>query len=60
MTPVTPGSGKCNFYLRSLTRTAPVQWYSSRVLGINSIKKTVGELLKNAQLDGYFTNHCLR
>ena len=57
---VVPGSGKANFYLRSLTKTTPAQWYSSRVLGINSIKKTVGNLLKDAKLDGFFTNHSLR
>ena len=46
-------------YLHSLNKTTPAQWYSTSVLRINAIKKTVLTLLKDAKLDGYFTNHSL-
>ena len=58
--PVTDQKMKTNFYLRSLTRTTPAQWYSNRVMGIHAIRKTVGELLKHVELDGFFSNHSLR
>ena len=58
--PIVKGSAKANFYLRSLNRVTPAQWYSSRVLGINAIKKVVTTMLKDANLDGFFTNHSLR
>ena len=57
--PVDNEKKRNNMYLRSLTKTTPAQWYSTRVLGINAVKKTVGSLLKDAKLDGYFTNHSL-
>ena len=52
-------NGKSNFYLRSLEKITPAQWYSTRVLGVNAIRKTVTEMLKSAKLDGFFTNHSL-
>ena len=52
--PVT-GNMKANFYLRSLLRTTPATWYSTRVLGINSLKKTVGELLKTCTIRWVFS-----
>ena len=58
--PVTDPNAKANFYLRSLGRTTPAQWYSSRVLGVHAIRKTVGQLLKYSELDGFFSNHSLR
>ena len=57
--PVTNINAKANFYLRSLTHTTPAQWYSTRVLGIHSIRKTIGMLLKCSELDGFFSNHSL-
>ena len=51
---------KNNFYLRSLEKINPAQWYGNRVLGINAIRKTVTTMLKDAKLDGFFTNHSLR
>ena len=53
-------NNKANFYLRSLEKMNPAQWYSTRVLGVNSIRSTVSQMLKDAKLDGYFTNHSLR
>ena len=58
--PVTAKSKKHNFYLRSLEKVSPAQWYSEQVLGLNNIKGVVKSLLKSAKLDGYFTNHSLR
>ena len=58
--PVTEKNPRSNFYLRSLNRTTPTQWYSTRVLGIHSIRKTITELLKHSELDGFFSNHSLR
>ena len=58
--PVTETNSKSNFYLRSLTRTTPAQWYSTRVLGINAIKKTIGELLKQVDSEKFFSYHSLR
>ena len=58
--PVTKKSMKPNFYLRSLEKINPAQWYSTQVLGLNKIKQTVNEMLKSAELDGFFTNHSLR
>ena len=57
---VTDPKVKAAFYLRSLSRTTPAQWYSNRVLGVHAIRKTVKELLKNSELDGFFSNHSLR
>ena len=51
---------KPNFYLQSLKKVRPNCWYSSVPVRINSIRKVVGELLKEAGLDGYFTYHSLR
>ena len=51
---------KENFYLKSLQRTNAVQWYGEQVIGINSLKKVVKNMLGRANIDGYFTNHSLR
>ena len=51
---------KANFYLRSLEKTNPAQWYSVQPIGKNTLNKVVKNLLKSANLDGYFTNHSLR
>ena len=51
---------KANFYLRSLERTNPAQWFSTEVVGCNTLSKTVGQMLKSSKLDGFFSNHSLR
>ena len=51
---------KPNFYLHSLDRPNPAQWYSNRVVGQNTLRNYVKDMLKAAELDGYFTNHSLR
>ena len=58
--PVKNDTSKHNFYLRSMECPNPAQWYTSQVVGLNTLRKTVSELLKNAKLDGFFTNHSLR
>ena len=54
------GGCKPNFYLQSLRKPKPNQWYSTIPVGINTLRKTVGSMLRDAGLDGYFTNHSLR
>ena len=58
--PITPNTKKFNFYLRSLEKYSPTQWYSEQVVGLNTIKKVIKKMLENAKLDGFFTNHSLR
>ena len=40
--PVKNNSSKHNFYLCSMERPNPAQWYTSQVVGLNTIKKTIG------------------
>ena len=54
------GGSKPNLYLQSLKKPLPYCWYSTTPIGINSLRKVVGEMLRNAGLDGFFTNHSLR
>ena len=56
---ITPKSKKLNFYLRSLEKPTVVQWYGEQVVGLNSLRKVVTNLLKSGNLDGFFTNHSL-
>ena len=58
--PVKSETSKHNFYLRSMEKPHPAQWYTSQVVGLNTLRKTVGQMLKDSELDGYFTNHSLR
>ena len=58
--PVKSVKHKSNFYLRSLEKINPAQWYSHQVVGICTLRKTIGRMLKDAKLDGFFTNHSLR
>ena len=51
---------KANFYLRALDKPNPAQWYADQLVGRNSLTKVVKNMLKNCNLDGYFTNHSLR
>ncbi len=47
-------------YALKSTRLSPVQWYANKTIGVNSLKKTVKELTKQAGLVGHYTNHSLR
>ena len=51
---------KSNFYLKSLVKPTPKQWYGCQVVGVNTIAKVVKDMMKVAQIDGFFTNHSLR
>ena len=53
-------SNKANFYLRSLEKPNPAQWYGDQPVGRNTLAKVVKKLLKSVNLNGYFTNHSLR
>ena len=58
--PVSPKTKKFNFYLRSLERPTPTRWYGEQIVGINSIRKVVQNIAKNAESMGFMTNHSLR
>ena len=51
---------KPNFYLKSLAKPTPKQWYGCQVVGTNSIAKAVKGMMKEAEIKGFFTNHLLR
>ena len=51
---------KANFYLQSKQKVNPIQWYTTKVVGSNTLTKVVKQLLSDAKIDGYFTNHSLR
>ena len=56
--PVGTSTKKPNFYLRSLEKISPAQWYGEQVVGLNTLKKVVKEMMKGTE--GFFTNHSLR
>ena len=51
---------KPNFYLQLLQRPHPKQWYLTQVVGQNSIAKVVKTMMKDAKIEGFFTNHLTR
>ena len=51
---------KEKFYLRPLEKVNPAQWFGEQPVGNDTLSKMVRKLLKNCNLDGYFTNHSLR
>ena len=54
------GGSNASLYVQSMKKPKPNVWYTTQPVGINKIRKVVGKMLKNAGLDGYFTNHSLR
>ena len=58
--PPVCGNRKPNFYLRSLEKFTPAQWYSEQVVGLNTLHKIMTELSEKTGLKGFFTNHSLR
>ena len=52
-------SRKPNFYLRSLDKYTPVQWYGEQMVGQNTLRKIMGEISEKGNLEGFFTNHSL-
>ena len=53
-------SKKPNFYLQSLNKPTPSQWYSAQVVGQHMISKVVKSLMEKAGIKGFFTNHSTR
>ena len=51
---------KPNFYLQARQKFTPTVWYAGQVVGQNSLAKVVQELMKEAKIEGFFTNHSLR
>ena len=51
---------KSNFYLQSLQKPIPSQWYAEQVVGQNTIGKVVQKLMSDAKIEGFFTNHSAR
>ena len=58
--PVKVNSKKANFYLHSLERCTPAQWYGDQVVGLNTLCKVVKKMSEDANIPGFFTNHSLR
>ena len=56
--PVRDGK-KDNFYLRSLNRYTPAQWYGEQVVGLNTLRKMMKQITENSNIQGFFTNHSL-
>ena len=57
--PVKSESSKHNFYLRPLEKPNPACWYSSQEVGLNTLRKTIGEIVKETKTEVFFTNHSL-
>ena len=51
---------KENFYLQSLQKPTPIQWYGEQVVGTQTLSKVIKNLMENAEIQGYFTNHSAR
>ena len=51
---------RSNFYLHSLPKPTPRQWYGEQVVGQTTLSKTVKRIFKDANIAGYFTNHSCR
>ena len=58
--PIKPNTKKPNFYLRSLEKVSPAQCYLEQVVGLNTLKIVVQELLKDMKIEGFYSNHSLR
>ena len=54
-----PNGKRNNFYMQSLQRPTPRRWYSNQVVGQNSLSKVVKQMMKEANIEGFFTNHSL-
>ena len=48
------------FYLQPLTKPSADCWYSSKILGHNTLNKMVTRMCSAAGINGYKTNHSLR
>ena len=57
---VGPKTKKYNFYLRSLEKPNPAQWYGEQVVGRHTLTKVVGRIMRDCKLDFFVSNHSLR
>ena len=60
LSPVKPSTKKYNFYLRSLEKFTLAQWYGKQVVGLNTIRKVISRLCKDAGIEDFCTNHSVR
>ena len=51
---------KVNFYLRSLEKPTPKQWYAGQVVGSQTLSKVIGKIMELGEFEGFFTNHSAR
>lgn len=51
---------KENFYLRSLEKPTPHQWYAEQVVGSQALSKVIGSIMEKGEFFGFFTNHSAR
>ena len=51
---------KSNFYLRSLEKPTPKQWYTEQVMGLQTLSKVIGLIMEKEEFFGFFTNHSAR
>ena len=51
---------KCNFYLQTLKKPSPKQWYGCQVLGEKNMGGILQKLMNSAGYTGLFTGHSLR
>ena len=55
-----PADGKCTaLYKYSLVKRRPNVWYTDKPVGVNSLKKVVSNMFKEAGIEGRYTNHSL-
>ena len=57
---VGPKTKKSNFYLRSLERPNPAQWYGEHVVGLHTLSKVVGRMMKHCDSETFYSHHSLR
>ena len=58
--PVKLNTKKLNFYLHSLEKYSPAQWYREQVVRRNTLRKTISDICKDAKIPGFRTNHSLQ
>ena len=51
---------KLNFYLHSLDKSTPKQWYAEQVVGAQTLSKVIGTIMELGEFQGFFTNNSAR
>ena len=57
---IKPKMKKYHFYLCSLDKLSPAQWYGKQVVGLNTLRKVISTMCDEAGIPGFRTNHSLR